>query len=254
MLPDCFLRPFAHRGLHTVAAGRIENSAPAFEAAIYRDFGIECDVRAAADGLPVVFHDPDCRRVLGRDDEIADMSPERLASISYRDGSRLLTYEDFLAQIGGRVPILVELKGDWKTPRPGFIDEVARLSQSYRGPMALMSLEPDLVEAVGRLTPSIPRGLVAARFDLYAPALERLGKARAKSLARLESFEVVGASLVAYEVCALPTQHTERLRRKGIPVFAWTVRSGEDLAKARAWAEAPIFEGVIADRLIGAGS
>ena len=52
-----FLRPIAHRGLHDHLQGRIENTAPAFEAALERGYGIECDVRPAAGGLPVVFHD-----------------------------------------------------------------------------------------------------------------------------------------------------------------------------------------------------
>ena len=50
-------RPIAHRGLHDIAAGVIENSASAAEAAIAGNFGIECDVQLSADGQAVVFHD-----------------------------------------------------------------------------------------------------------------------------------------------------------------------------------------------------
>lgn len=52
-----FLRPIAHRGLHDAAAGVIENTAPAFSAAIGKGYGIECDLRPASDGTPFVFHD-----------------------------------------------------------------------------------------------------------------------------------------------------------------------------------------------------
>jgi len=52
-----FLRPIAHRGLHDRRKGRIENSAPAFLAAITKGYGIECDLQAAKDGVPMVFHD-----------------------------------------------------------------------------------------------------------------------------------------------------------------------------------------------------
>lgn len=50
-----FLRPVAHRGLHDAAAGRVENSAAAFTAAIERGYGIECDLRPARSNLPVIF-------------------------------------------------------------------------------------------------------------------------------------------------------------------------------------------------------
>ena len=50
-------RPIAHRGLHDAAAGVIENSGPAAEAAIAGGFGIECDVQLSADGEAMVFHD-----------------------------------------------------------------------------------------------------------------------------------------------------------------------------------------------------
>ena len=45
---NAFLRPIAHRGLHDAAKGVIENTAAAFEAAIAKGYGIECDVRPAA--------------------------------------------------------------------------------------------------------------------------------------------------------------------------------------------------------------
>ena len=54
-LDAAFLKPIAHRGLHDPA--RIENSAAAFEAAIAHGYGIECDLRPAACGTPMVFHD-----------------------------------------------------------------------------------------------------------------------------------------------------------------------------------------------------
>ncbi len=46
-----FLRPIAHRGLHDKARGIIENTAPAFAAAVAKGYAIECDLRPARDGL-----------------------------------------------------------------------------------------------------------------------------------------------------------------------------------------------------------
>jgi glycerophosphoryl diester phosphodiesterase len=60
-----FDRPIAHRGLHNRALGVIENSRSAFEAAIARNFHIECDVQLSRDGVPVIFHDDDLERLTG---------------------------------------------------------------------------------------------------------------------------------------------------------------------------------------------
>jgi glycerophosphoryl diester phosphodiesterase len=50
-------RPIAHRGLHDRAAGILENTLSAADAAIARRFPIECDVQLSADGEAMVFHD-----------------------------------------------------------------------------------------------------------------------------------------------------------------------------------------------------
>ena len=43
---EAFLRPIAHRGLHgPPGGGAIENTVRAFDAAILRGYGIECDLR-----------------------------------------------------------------------------------------------------------------------------------------------------------------------------------------------------------------
>ena len=67
-------RPIAHRGLHDAAKGRIENTASAFEAAIAKGYAIECDLQAADDGEPVVFHDERLERLMEADGEIGRAS------------------------------------------------------------------------------------------------------------------------------------------------------------------------------------
>ena len=47
---------YAHRGLHG-PDGALENSLPAFCAAMAAGYGIECDVQQSRDGRAMVFHD-----------------------------------------------------------------------------------------------------------------------------------------------------------------------------------------------------
>ena len=62
-----FIRPIAHRGLHDRNAGIIENTGPAFLAAIEGGYGIECDLQPASDGTPMVFHDRALKRLIDAD-------------------------------------------------------------------------------------------------------------------------------------------------------------------------------------------
>src|SRR5688572_4680709 len=62
----------AHRGASALAP---ENTFAAFQRAISDGAeGIEFDVRLAADGVPVVFHDADLKRLAQRDGEIIKYS------------------------------------------------------------------------------------------------------------------------------------------------------------------------------------
>ncbi|MFI5841249.1 glycerophosphodiester phosphodiesterase [Catenuloplanes sp. NPDC051500] len=66
---------FAHRG---GAADGLENTAEAFARAVALGYRyVETDVHATSDGIPVIFHDPDLRRLTGR--------PERISQLTWAD-------------------------------------------------------------------------------------------------------------------------------------------------------------------------
>src|SRR4029079_14090478 len=69
-------RPWAHRGLHDVQKGVIENTPSAFTAAIAAGYGIECDLQVSADGEAMVFHDAGLGRLTEADKRIEHMPPD----------------------------------------------------------------------------------------------------------------------------------------------------------------------------------
>ncbi|MEE8246246.1 MAG: glycerophosphodiester phosphodiesterase family protein, partial [Alphaproteobacteria bacterium] len=78
--------PFAHRGLHE--EGVPENSLAAFEAALRAGYGIELDVRLAADGVPVVFHDASLERLTGRAAPVSAFTSAELARFRLGDSDQ----------------------------------------------------------------------------------------------------------------------------------------------------------------------
>src|ERR1700752_2564710 len=69
-------RPVAHRGLHDISRGIVENMPGAVEAAIAGNFSIEVDIQLAADGEAMVHHDD----ALGRLNEGAGLLLEKTSA------------------------------------------------------------------------------------------------------------------------------------------------------------------------------
>jgi glycerophosphoryl diester phosphodiesterase len=239
-------RAFAHRGLHD--ASRPENSKAAFSAAIDAGYGIELDVQPSADAQAMVFHDSNLKRLTGLDAAIAAKPAADLQRLSLAGtGETMPTLADVLALIGGRVPLLIELKNESATA--GVIEPaVARVLADYPGPAAVMSWNVPSMAWFRRFHPNLPRGLVVTGFwgglsFSYNPLLL---VAAMPVLARR-----AGAQFLAHDVRCLPSRRSIRFRAAGKPVVTWTVRTEAQLETAREYADAPVFEGDI-ERLLRA--
>ena len=236
-----YLRPIAHRGLHDRTKGRIENTAPAFLAAIHKGYGIECDLQAANDGTPMVFHDDKLDRLMGAPGRISQHTPASLARLRYKgQDTHILTFAEFLALVGGRVPLLVEVKTNSATPLHPFLDRIARQARAYKGPIALMSFDLDVVAALAKLAPTIPRGPVIGLPARWWAAPRAAGSA---TIARLLNRTPPGSGFLAVDVKMLRAARAWMTRHAiDLPLFSWTIRTRRERATATRFADAPIFE------------
>src|SRR3954464_15856660 len=106
--PDPGPRGFAHRGLHA-GSQFPENSFIAFAAALELGAGIECDLRLTADNHIVIFHDPDAWRLCATPLQIGRSSLAEVGRLQL-GGRPIPTLESLLKLVGGRVPLLLEVK------------------------------------------------------------------------------------------------------------------------------------------------
>lgn len=240
-----FLRPIAHRGLHNANAGIVENTGPAFEAAIAKGYAIECDVRPVAGGLPIVFHDQSLERLVGQNRLVSKVKARDLAGLRHCLGAApILTLAGLLDLVRGRVPLFIEIKSEWKPPNHVFLSEVARLVSAYKGPVALMSFDPAVMAKIRTLSPDIPRGIVSGSYADLETRTHHIGQKRAAALRNLLESGPVAPDFYAYDIDALPTPVTEYVRTVAhLPVLAWTVRTPRQRRIAAKWADAMIFEG-----------
>jgi glycerophosphoryl diester phosphodiesterase len=240
-----FVRPIAHRGWHDKAQGRLENTAPAFHAAIRKGYGIECDLQGAEDGTPMVFHDLTLDRLVAATGPLAAYPADILAGFRYKGQSEgILTFAQFLDLVGGQVPVLVEVKRDGRL-RPGFLESVARQAAAYKGPIALMSFDRRAVAALGELAPSVSRGAIIGSSQLISGLWAARSRTRESPAAsRLLASVPEGVAFYAVQINLVAVARAWMRRRShGVPLFTWTVRTPRQRARALRWADAPIFEG-----------
>ena len=237
-------RPFAHRGLHDAADGVIENTAGAVRAALVADYGIEIDLQISADGEAMVHHDPELGRLTEGSDKLDQMTAAALKGVAFRGSTeRMITLGELCDLVGGRVPLLIEMKsrfdGDQRLPL-----RVATVLARYRGPAAPMSFDPAQLALLRQKAPRLPRGIVAAKYRPHPywdqmPLLQRYGMGFL-----LPAALTARPHFVAYAVNNLPAIAPALARHAlCLPVLTWVVRSEVEQARAMRFADQIIFEG-----------
>jgi len=235
-------RPFAHRGLHDAAAGIIENTSPAFAAAIAGRYGIECDVQVSRDGDAIVHHDAALGRLTEGMALLADMSASELRAVRFKGSdARMQTLGELCDLVAGRTPLLVEMKshfdGDLR-----LVHRVGEVLSAYRGPAAAMSFDPAMIAELRRRAPDLPRGIVAERRYDHSE-WNPLSPRTKRSMAFLLHAPATRPHFVAYSVKDLPSPAPLLARTFGLPLLTWTVRTEQDRRAAARWADQLIFEG-----------
>ena len=226
-------RVFAHRGMH--GAGVVENSIAAFTEAIVNNFGIECDVQRSSDGQAIVFHDWDMARLTGQTGLLIDHSASQLGKIGLVDGDDTIpTLRQVLDLVSGHVPLLIEIKSRPDLHVVPLCLAVRRVLEGYRGQVAVMSFDPRVSRWFARHSPHTVRGLViteGAKRTLFAQTRRHYALWQARP------------EFLAYDVRDLPSRFAAGLRRRGLPLLAWTVSTPDLAIRASAHVDSPIAEG-----------
>ncbi|KPF72804.1 glycerophosphodiester phosphodiesterase [Bosea sp. AAP35] len=237
-------RPIAHRGLHDAAAGVIENSIPAAQAAIARGYGIECDVQLSADGEAMVFHDFVLDRLTETTGAVSSQTAKALAATVLKGcQGQIPTLSAFLDAIGGRVPLVIEIKsrfdGDLALTR-----RAAEIVAGHSGqPIVFKSFDPDIVTALREIAPAVPRGIVAMN-DYSSADFAHLDSSERRAMANLLHFDRSRPDFLSWKVADLESAAPYLCRTAlGLPLMSWTVRTPADREIATRHADQIVFEG-----------
>ncbi len=152
-------RLIAHRGVHDNRT-TVENTLTAFEKAEAAGvWGIELDVRWTSDLTPVVFHDPDLRRIYGVDQRL-DLFTRAELEARFPD---IPTLSTVVERFGGQMHLMIELKrGSFPDIRRqrGILKEILGRFEPGRD-FHLLALAPDTLVSFA-VAP--PEALVAVAY------------------------------------------------------------------------------------------
>ena len=226
---------FAHRGLW--GADAPENSLAAFQRAVDAGYGIEFDIHKTLDGQVVVFHDDTLVRMCGVEGRIEEMTLEQLRELRLLGTEQgIPTLQELLELVDGRVPLLVELKGE--DACTALCPPADAILSQYKGDYVVESFNPLLLRWYKKHHPDVLRGQLFSTSNngkgikkliyMLITALLTNVLARPHFLARAQD----SARNPSFLLC----KHVFRA-----PSYVWTVRAQEQIP-AKESGEGIIFE------------
>lgn len=201
---------YAHRG----SSGTYpENTLLAFRQALAAGVdGIELDVHATTDGVPVVIHDRDIARTTDGSGYVDELSLALLQSFHAGDGERVPVLTEALDLVGDVTHLDIEIKG--RGIERAVLDVLAGHPSAR---WAISSFDWDTLREVRRLDPEA---------ELW-PLTEQVGD---------DLFAIAGelrAPAVSLFAVAYTEQSAQALRDAGLRVVVWTVNDPAEADRVR---------------------
>lgn len=229
-------RNFAHRGLYRKDQSIPENSLPAFRLAAEKGYGIELDVQLTQDGQVVVFHDDLLDRMCGEglglleQKTLQELQQLRLSGTE----ESIPLFREVLNTVGGRVPLIVELKSTSRYRE--LCEKTYALLQSYSGIYCMESFDVRIVRWLKKNAKPVLRGQLSCRMRELRG--NRLG---AFFLSRLLTDFIGRPQFIAYGVKKAP--FLARLAQSmGAMTVVWTAHDTDNTKELEDMNDAVIFE------------
>ena len=231
---------YAHRGLHDNDTQAPENSLAAFQKAVEAGFGIEMDIQLTKDKIPVVFHDFSLKRICGVDGNVRDYTYEELQQFRLCESTeRIPKFEEVLELVNGKVPLIVEFKGE--NTDMSLCPIADRILREYKGVYCMESFNPFMVAWYKRHHGEVFRGQLSEKF--YTNGRKNIIHFFLENL--MCNF-LAKPDFIAYKY----SDHDNLSRRiccgfLGATAITWTIKSQEELDEMKKYFEIFIFEGFI---------
>lgn len=220
-----------HRGYWK--EGAQENTLASFESAAKRGLKmVEMDIRLSKDGIPVVFHDTDLKRLANLQKNVSECT-----ALELRTSAQVPTLEEIL--LSRDIPQFLNIEFKTSKALNGDLEKkAAELIQKHQAEKRILfsSFNPLALWRLSHLLPNVPRALLATkekdsenkfylRYLLFAP--------------------YVNIHALHLDYHYVDTAQIEKWKQRKVPVALWTVNEKE---KAEAYLKAGALS-IISDTL-----
>jgi glycerophosphoryl diester phosphodiesterase len=190
-----------HRGAPALEP---ENTLPSFLKALECGAtGVEFDVRLSRDGIPVISHDEDLRRVANAELKVSEATYPELLRVSIQGKARIPTLREVLALAKGRLSVDIELKVVGAERE--VVDALRELDMVDDA--IVTSFIPEALRRVRELDQSVGVGVLLEEWD--DEYLEIASSLKAEAI--LPYYEVLDRELVS------------KIKTRGYKIITWTV-------------------------------
>lgn len=197
----------------------VENTLQAIKGAIdaKADYA-EVDVLLSKDGVPMVLHDDNLKRLSGQNLNVYDLTARQLSAISLSQNDfsgTISTLQETIDYCRGKIDLLIELKlhGHESADLVKAVTQVVEQSHFQRN-CEIMSLEYDLVEQLKTGYPEYTIG-----YCVYG----NLGSARLNALRELNvDFLIIEESVASKSFIS-------ECNRAWLPTYVWTVNETQSM-------------------------
>ncbi len=229
--------PITHRGVFSKEAP--ENSLAAFDKAVQKGYSIELDVQLTADGEIAVFHDANLKRMCGVRRRLSRCTLAELKKYTLKGTEQKIpALREVLDSVDGKVGLVIELKVLLRYR--ALCEKLAIELEGYKGKFSVHSFSPYAMRWVGRNHPEWIHGIVSMNFH-RAGLLGFFGL----WLTNIPFFDQIKPDYIFYYHAHLDTKLIRKSKLRGMRVLCWTVKTGDQLAKASVLADNYLCEGDI---------
>lgn len=237
---------YAHRGLFDNEGDAPENSMEAFRRAADAGYGMEMDVQITKDGVPVVFHDFTLKRMCGKEGKVCDYTWQELKEMKLgKSRETIPLFAEVLKTVGGRVPLIVEIKVEWMDLR--ICPAADGLLRGYQGLYCIESFNPLVLLWYRKNHKEVVRGQLSDGFVKESSFRESWHLMIQNFLLQNLLFNwLTKPDFVAYnhKYARIPARRICRSLYKNMAA-AWTIKSQEELEKARGQFDLFIFDSFV---------
>ena len=218
----------------------------AFRRAADAGYGMEMDVQITKDGVPVVFHDFTLKRMCGKEGKVCDYTWQELKEMKLgKSRETIPLFAEVLKTVGGRVPLIVEIKVEWMDLR--ICPAADGLLRGYQGLYCIESFNPLVLLWYRKNHKEVVRGQLSDGFVKESSFRESWHLMIQNFLLQNLLFNwLTKPDFVAYnhKYARIPARRICRSLYKNMAA-AWTIKSQEELEKARGQFDLFIFDSFV---------